>query len=71
MLGFCLMLFIVKLYSRKGIFKIGMKQIVEVIIHQINLCVSLARKTKQEYFHHLDLKKITDNKFFLKNATPF
>ena len=37
---------------------------------QRNLCVSLVRKAKKEYFNTLDHKKITDNKTFWKTKTP-
>ena len=38
---------------------------------QRNLCVSLVRKAKKEYFDNLDLRNITDNKKFWKIVKPF
>ena len=38
---------------------------------QRNLCVSLVRKAKKEYFDNLDLRNVTDNKKFWKTVKPF
>ena len=38
---------------------------------QRNLCVSLARKTKKEYFDNLDLRNVVDNKKFWKTVKPY
>ena len=37
---------------------------------QRNLCVSLVRKAKKEYFDNLDLRNVTDNKKFWKTVKP-
>ena len=37
---------------------------------QRNLCVSLVRKAKKEYFDNLDLRNVTDNKKFLETVKP-
>ena len=36
-----------------------------------NLCVSLLRKSKKDYFSNLNEKQITDNKRFWKTVKPF
>ena len=38
---------------------------------QRNLCVSLLRKSKKDYFSNLNEKQITDNKRFWKTVKPF
>ena len=38
---------------------------------QRNLCVSLAIKTKKEYFDNLDLRNVADNKKFWKTVKPY
>ena len=38
---------------------------------QRNLCVSLLRKSKKDYFSNLNEKQITDNKSFWKTVKPF
>ena len=38
---------------------------------QRNLCISLVRKAKKEYFDNLDLRNVTDNKKFWKTVKPF
>ena len=38
---------------------------------QRNLCVSLVRKAKQEYFDNHDLRNVTDKKKFWKTESPF
>ena len=37
---------------------------------QRNLCVSLVRKAKKEYFDNLDLRNLTDNKKFWRTVKP-
>ena len=37
---------------------------------QRNLCVSLLRQNKKDYFETLDIKSVTDNKMFLKSVAP-
>ena len=37
---------------------------------QRNLCVSLWRQNKKDYFETLDIKSVTDNKMFWKTVTP-
>ena len=38
---------------------------------QRNLCVTLLRKSKKDYFSNLNEKQITDNKRFWKTVKPF
>ena len=38
---------------------------------QRNYCVSLVRKTKQQYYNNLDHRKVVDNKSFWKYIKPF
>ena len=38
---------------------------------QRNLCVSLVRTAKKEYFDNLDLRNVADNKTFWKTVKPF
>ena len=38
---------------------------------QRNLCVSLVRKAKKEYFDNLDLRNVTDNKKLWETVKPF
>ena len=38
---------------------------------QRSYCVSLLRKTKENYYNNLNEKKITDNKTFWKTVKPF
>ena len=38
---------------------------------QRNYCVSLIRKMKKDYYSTLYVKKVTDNKTFLKTIKPF
>ena len=38
---------------------------------QRNYCVSLIRKTKQEYYNNLDHRKVADNKSFWKYIKPY
>ena len=42
----------------------------EVYNKQQNYCVSLIRKTKQQYYSNLDHMKIADNKSFLRYIKP-
>ena len=37
---------------------------------QRNLCVSLVKMAKKDYFENLDVKKVTNNKIFWKNVSP-
>ena len=37
---------------------------------QQNYCVSLIRKTKQQYYNNLDHRKVADNKSFWKYIKP-
>ena len=37
---------------------------------QRNYCVSLTRKTKQQYYNNLDHRKVADNKSFWKYIKP-
>ena len=37
---------------------------------QRNLCVSLLRQNKKDYFETLDMKSVTDNKMFWKTVAP-
>ena len=37
---------------------------------QRNLCVTLSRKAKKQYFSNLEPKRITDNKKFCKSVKP-
>ena len=43
----------------------------ELFRKQRNLCVSLLRKSKKDYFSNLNEKQITDNKRFWKTVKPF
>ena len=38
---------------------------------QRNYCVSLLRKTKQQYFKNLNLNDVTDNKTFWRTIKPY
>ena len=38
---------------------------------QRNLCVSLVRKAKNDFFNNLNVKYITDKKTFLKVVKPY
>ena len=37
---------------------------------QRNKCVNLLRKNKRDYYHKLNVKKLTDNKKFWKTVKP-
>ena len=37
---------------------------------QCNRCLSILRKTKKEYFNSLNIKQVSDNKFFWKSIKP-
>ena len=37
---------------------------------QRNLCKKLLKSTKRTYFNNLDIKKVTDNRTFLKTVLP-
>ena len=38
---------------------------------QINFCVKLLRKTKQNYFNNMDIKSVSDTKKFWKTIKPY
>ena len=38
---------------------------------QINFCVKLHRKIKQDYFNNIDIKSVSDTKKFWKTITPY
>ena len=38
---------------------------------QINFCVKLLRKTKQDYFNNIDIKSVSDTKKFWKTIKPY
>ena len=42
----------------------------EVYKKQRNLCVSLLRQNKKDYFETLDIKSVTDNEMFWKTVAP-
>ena len=42
----------------------------EVYKRQRNLCVSLLRQNKKDYFETLDIKSVTDNEMFWKTVAP-
>ena len=39
--------------------------------NQRNLCVTMVRKRKKNYFNNLNVKNVTDNKQFWKTVKPF
>ena len=45
--------------------------LVDLFCQQRNLCVSLLRKSKKDYFSYLKEKQITDNKRLWKKVKPF
>ena len=45
--------------------------LVDLFCKQRNLCVSLLRKSKKDYFSYLKEKQITDSKRFWKTVKPF
>ena len=50
--------------------KIDLTKIVMLTKKQGRLCVKLLKKTKKNFHNNLDVKKIVDNKFFLKRYNP-
>ena len=37
---------------------------------QLNYCVKLLKRSKKDFYNNLNVKKVTDNKYFLKTIKP-